>query len=417
MGKLVKLIGSGIGLAAEAYQHRKNSSSQNTRSLSDPSVEAGPSTAAPMQRRDSPLDSPPTYAEVTDSQADQLIMAGKAVPADSKDEKSYFRESQRNEYEDDYSDSESSSEADEDEREWELDEAVTPPPYSETAEEDLSNLIRDVHPTSATIRTGRLPLPVIIPQRRPGTKTRGFIRAYAPVLNDVGIDQTTFLRFLKSFHSSSQADPWISAVMVSAGIAGMAPSVIAMAVTTAVQIAAGTARELQGRYRTNAFLDAMNKELFMPRGVFAMVVKYKPDDPSSQYGQSPALGQGRGRVDERTAEAIAKYGGSTEGEQGLREKLKKIRLNSAEARGEIEMPECAPLVFPSLDELADQAAIQGENSQAAQGFKAKMKSSQKFVASYMDKRAQATYVSPATLALYTPPAHTHTRPPKTQTRP
>jgi hypothetical protein len=40
---------------------------------------------------------------------------------------------------------------------------------------------------------GRLPCPVIIPQRRPRDKKRGFVRAYAPVLESCGIDQKTFL--------------------------------------------------------------------------------------------------------------------------------------------------------------------------------------------------------------------------------
>lgn len=43
----------------------------------------------------------------------------------------------------------------------------------------------------------RLPCPVIIPQRRPRNKDRGFVRAYAPILQDCGIDQEIFLQFLE----------------------------------------------------------------------------------------------------------------------------------------------------------------------------------------------------------------------------
>jgi hypothetical protein len=39
--------------------------------------------------------------------------------------------------------------------------------------------------------TGRLPLTVVLPQRRPKDRSRGFIRAYAPVLENCGIDQAT----------------------------------------------------------------------------------------------------------------------------------------------------------------------------------------------------------------------------------
>lgn len=50
----------------------------------------------------------------------------------------------------------------------------------------------------------RLPCPVIIPQRRPGSKRRGFVRAYAPVLAQCGISQDVFLKFISDFHKASQ---------------------------------------------------------------------------------------------------------------------------------------------------------------------------------------------------------------------
>lgn len=47
------------------------------------------------------------------------------------------------------------------------------------------------------------PGPVIIPQRRPGNKDRGFVRAYASVLADCDISQVVFLNFLEgSFQAS-----------------------------------------------------------------------------------------------------------------------------------------------------------------------------------------------------------------------
>jgi hypothetical protein len=53
-----------------------------------------------------------------------------------------------------------------------------------------------------------LPLPIILPQRRPNSKRRGFVRAYAPDLWQYkGINQQTFLNFLEEFHKSSQASP------------------------------------------------------------------------------------------------------------------------------------------------------------------------------------------------------------------
>lgn len=50
----------------------------------------------------------------------------------------------------------------------------------------------------------RLPCPVVIPQRRPGSKFRGFVRAYAPDLADSGISQDMFLEFLEMFYEASR---------------------------------------------------------------------------------------------------------------------------------------------------------------------------------------------------------------------
>ena len=49
------------------------------------------------------------------------------------------------------------------------------------------------HPPPSAQKDQPLSMPVIIPERRPGFKTRGFVRAYAPVLEDAGIDQDTFI--------------------------------------------------------------------------------------------------------------------------------------------------------------------------------------------------------------------------------
>lgn len=56
----------------------------------------------------------------------------------------------------------------------------------------------------------QIPLPVILPQRRPKDRTRGFVRAYAPVLENVGIDQATWLAFLRTFQLPSETSPWLA---------------------------------------------------------------------------------------------------------------------------------------------------------------------------------------------------------------
>ena len=78
-----------------------------------------------------------------------------------------------------------------------------PPPYTEEELAEAGN-IKYAEPSIEAVQSTGLRCPVVIPQRRPGSKTRGFIRAYAPVLADFDIDQETFLGFLKAFHKASQ---------------------------------------------------------------------------------------------------------------------------------------------------------------------------------------------------------------------
>ena len=210
MGPIVRLVGSGIGFASEALSaHKENK--QRSRS---PAPSAQPSDNANTE--------PPPYDSVVevanDHEARQLIDQGKAVPANAPHEVNV----------------DDSEEANDDEAYWELDEATDPDPpaydyspsvrgeidsvepESEEAKPDVHKLVQKFlasHP-APTHAVGQLPCPVIIPQRRPRTKSRGFVRAYAPVLDDCGIDQDTFLEFLKTFHKASQVHKslgfWVS---------------------------------------------------------------------------------------------------------------------------------------------------------------------------------------------------------------
>ncbi|KAG9945985.1 hypothetical protein KCU85_g6857, partial [Aureobasidium melanogenum] len=49
----------------------------------------------------------------------------------------------------------------------------------------------------------KLPSPIIIPQRRPKDRSRGLVRAYPPILETRGIDQTTFIDFIETFNKST----------------------------------------------------------------------------------------------------------------------------------------------------------------------------------------------------------------------
>lgn len=125
-------------------------------------------------------------------------------------------------------DERSSSEDDvDDEAAWELDEMaahvaanssaepkdpeaavnVAESDQSEAISKEENDMIRDL-----VLMAGpppqlaqKLPCPVIIPQRRPGNKSRGFVRAYAPVMEGCGVGQDVFLKF---------QDDWVKASKV-----------------------------------------------------------------------------------------------------------------------------------------------------------------------------------------------------------
>jgi hypothetical protein len=97
--------------------------------------------------------------------------------------------------------------------------------------------------------TGELSLPVVIPQRRPKDRSRGFIRAYAPVLQDAGINQPIWLDFLDTLQKSSAADPWLNAINFASIGTMFMPHVIGFAVSYAIQQATNIAIEMQARFR------------------------------------------------------------------------------------------------------------------------------------------------------------------------
>jgi hypothetical protein len=136
-----------------------------------------------------------------------------------------------------------------DEQEWALSEAAEElsssehlPSYSEvaperTVEELVQESMRDVLTEPASTIAPRLSYPIIIPQRRPGTKTRGFARAYPPDLVDFGIDQQAFLRFLKNFHTASQSSSALHVLSIAASATSSIHGLLTFGISLGVQIA------------------------------------------------------------------------------------------------------------------------------------------------------------------------------------
>lgn len=236
IGGLIKLVGSGVGAAAEYRDHRKERKAARDSAQASPEeqpVVAGPSSRPNEAQRSTSNDAPPSYAQSTgNSSRDRQLATG----PQASDEKKRIEEEIHSDSDSDFS-SDDLGPLEDDEEAWQLDEVAAstePPSYEEANSEDADSLVRDVLSARGDVISkpvGKLSLPVILPQRRPRNKTRGFVRAYSPVLEDVGIDQQTFLRFLKNFHKSSQANPCFNAVIVAATVAGFVPSPIIVSIS------------------------------------------------------------------------------------------------------------------------------------------------------------------------------------------
>ncbi|KAJ5226162.1 hypothetical protein N7468_007387 [Penicillium chermesinum] len=401
MSRLVKVLGTGIGLASEAIYASRERSSSNRASLSRNASDC------------------PEYVEVDEDTADELVRSGKAERVDTDDEKKskareagydLYRPSSENDWRD--------RGLAEDEAAWELDdmaEEVKPPTYeasqatamTPTSEEPeeikvkkqqkmVQRLVQMAGPPPQP--SGRIPCPVIIPQRRPGKKDRGFVRAYAPVLDNCGISQDVFIQFISDFDKASKASPWLDVVFIAAGIAGFAPSIAAQVVSLVAQVTAGTARELQSRHRQNSFLDRVNQELLMPRGLFALVMAFKEDIPGQQSGLLGMLSQklGKSLFSSETLDlnqTIVKYSASDPAMSKLKKGMNDMRLTSGNTYGQLQLPEAAPLVYPDLDRVAAQALEGNDQGKGKQptNTREKLRSAGSWVQDYFDRRGQALY--------------------------
>lgn len=230
-----------------------------------------------------------------------------------------------------------------------------------------------------------LPLPVILPQRRPNSKSRGFVRAYAPDLWQYkGIDQQTFLAFLKDFHTSSQASPVFQVINVAAMAAGFAPSLIAMAVSTGVMVASTAASEVHGRMRTNTYLDKANTELFHPKNLHCMIMSFVPEEPGNVVLDYNLQSGGFSRAQT----ALKKFTSNSSPSQN--KPPSKFRTSDGTTEGELAIPQGAQLIFPPPAQTSDQREG-SDGGQSSDKSPSSWKSTRKFVSDYKDRRAQAEF--------------------------
>ncbi|KAL5001373.1 hypothetical protein BDV10DRAFT_192289 [Aspergillus recurvatus] len=232
---------------------------------------------------------------------------------------------------------------------------------------DLSLWTPSSAPEYSPSNAPRLPYPVILPQRRPKSNKRGFIRAYAPVLADFGIDQESFLNFLETSNKACQETPWLYALNLASIGTIWLPSAISFVVSTLVQVGTEAAIQVEGRRKTNAYFDKVNEEIFRPRGLYCLVMTWEP--------KSDAMFK---KFDLNTAISTA----VDQGGPGIFNKLKhKLKSSHGKTQNELPFPESAPLIFPDLDAVA------------ASGSETKIKDLKKrdFLADYFDRRGQAKF--------------------------
>jgi hypothetical protein len=149
------------------------------------------------------------------------------------------------------------------ERQWELDETqselLSKPEGDSTSSkrvQDIPDLVTAFLKTHGSMMTetsaqtsARLGLPVILAQRRPKDRTRGFVRGYAPMLETVGIDQTAWLDFLDKFDQSTTASPWIQVINF-AEIGGFfVPIAPSIAISAAVYMTIEVGKDMHSRQR------------------------------------------------------------------------------------------------------------------------------------------------------------------------
>lgn len=313
IGGLVRGIASGIGLATESYQHHKEKKTSNP--------EAG-----------------------SNNESQPAVPDAGHVPQDHANLSQQM-----------------------DEATWELDEAQDQAsgdgpgrPITSGAEPgELVNSFLVAHGQSSQYSTGQLSLPVVITQRRPNNRTKGFVRAYSPILEDVGISQTAFLDFIDQLNTSLAPSPWLEAINLAAAAGHSVPVPFGIMISMAAKKTADAASQIHSRSKANKFLDQINETYFAPRGVVALIMTWQPN---------------------HNGDVLTTAGFDMESSIVKASDSSKSRpfYESSSGASNFEWPQTAPLIFPTLDNLPDE-------KQSA------YKRSGKFVDDYLDKRARAKW--------------------------
>lgn len=265
---------------------------------------------------------------------------------------------------------------------------------SKEPKKDPVQAFLDKHNHEAPVPSDKqLALPVILPQRRPKARERGFVRAYAPVLADVGVSQEVFLDFLDSFNKTLEPNPWLQAINLASIATTPAPEPISMLLGLAVDFAAYAIIEAATRAKSNTSLDRINREFFIPRGLIGLVVTWKPDAADEELVTAVDF-EGK-RVESHTStplgqqmkDVLTHKVTTKEWQQQLGSRFQgKIRGSNMAA----QWPEPAPLIFPALEAIASDAGIEAEGKKKKKNA---FDRGEAWMDEYMDRRAQTKWMT------------------------
>ncbi|KAK5189992.1 hypothetical protein LTR92_009973 [Exophiala xenobiotica] len=236
----------------------------------------------------------------------------------------------------------------------------------------VSSFIREYPPAPPS--GGQLDAPVVLPQRRPGSTARGFVRAYAPTLQNIGISPNAWFDFLASFEESLKISPAFDVFNLAVGVTGrlvnhFVPNPFTTAATIAIHVAEGTTKATYGRIRANSFFAAMNEKYFMPQGLYCLIMTYNP------HGRAVSEPFDLSKTVSKTHDPDAPK---------MRAYLKKNMSGvQGTTQGEAHMPDTAELVY-----VED---VDGEQEDG--NGPGRLVRTRRFVDAYFDKRAHSRFAA------------------------
>lgn len=227
---------AGLSAASASGSTSRSRSRSAQRSVAVPSV----STYRPYQDEDLAGDVPPPYEEAVKHHPQRADHPQRAEYPQRADHPQHVDHPQRAVVADEHN----SEVEDEDEEDWARDDTQDQLPAGEEQHPNQSSTLASLfngpqgverfvanflhqHPAPPVGTTYPLDYPVVLPQRRPQSRSRGFVRAYAPELMEAGVDQAAFLDFLDGFEAGAKGE----GVFYAANVATLMSSVSVAAAT------------------------------------------------------------------------------------------------------------------------------------------------------------------------------------------